>query len=232
MYRTRQAQIADITQIVDIHSVSFAASFLTLLGKRGLAAYYRFFIAHTAGICFVAETDRQVVGFVSGWEQGATYQLPLVRACGGRFALALFAALARQPLRTGRLLWPRMPLAVRVLYALPGYLLRWTKRQPRALAPGDASATDPQPRINASLLSIATLPQYHGTEAAGLLHAAFRDECLCRRTPEIALTVAPENRRARAFYEKMGWQLMRIDPATVHYTFPLMRCENGEQTGR
>ena len=34
MYQTRRAQIADIAAIVQIHSASFAASFLTQLGAR------------------------------------------------------------------------------------------------------------------------------------------------------------------------------------------------------
>jgi ribosomal protein S18 acetylase RimI-like enzyme len=222
MYQTRRAQIADIPVIVQIHSVSFAASFLTQLGARGLAAYYRFFIAHPLGICYVAECEQQVVGFVSGWEQGATYQLPLVRASGPRFALALAAALARHPLRMGRLIGPRLPLAARVLAALPGYLLRRRGPRPDAPAPVDAAAAEAPP-INASLLSIAVLPGHRGTPAASMLHADFRDECLRRGAPEIALTVAQSNRRAQAFYEKSGWHMTRSDATTLHYTLPLLR---------
>ncbi len=222
MYQTRRAQIADIPAIVQIHSASFAASFLTQLGARGLAAYYQFFIAHPLGICYVAECEQQVVGFVSGWEQGATYQLPLVRSSGPRFALALAAALARHPLRMGRLLGPRLPLAARVRAALPGYLLRRKGPQPSAPAPGNATAAEAPP-LNASLLSIAVLPEHRGTPAASMLHADFRDECLRRGAPEIALTVAQGNRRAQAFYEKSGWHMTRSDAATLHYTLPLLR---------
>lgn len=222
--QVRMANEYDVSQIVQIHQLSFRQYFLTQLGRRALKAYYQFFVDHIYGICFVVEQGGRVIGFVSGWQQGSTYQLPLIQACKFDLSVAIIAMVLRRPITSWRLLWPHILPSVKLL-------IKSFSQSQQVIREKEINSVIPNAQtmiwntINASLLSIAVLPEFRGGEAANLLDDAFRSECKRRRLPEITLTVAKENLRAQAFYAKKGWKLVRISENTYGYVLSLLCCD-------
>jgi ribosomal protein S18 acetylase RimI-like enzyme len=217
MYNIRKARASDIADIVKIHQISFPEAFLTLLGKSGLSSYYTFFLQHPYGMLFVCETQGHVVGFVSGWEKGATYQQPLVQKYGHVFALALAKACVLHPKYSWSLIKPRINV-------LKHYLRQWLKKRGSTEQHRTSDVTQTTAPVimrhepgNASLLSIGVLPAHRGRSVAQMLNDAFIRECHERGVLEVLLTVHADNGRARAFYEKQGWQVLKENNESVCY---------------
>ncbi len=63
----RQAGTSDIPAIVRIHQVAFPGFFMTLLGPRFLASYYRLVLNYPDGVFWVKEGEDGLEGFVSGF---------------------------------------------------------------------------------------------------------------------------------------------------------------------
>ena len=224
MYTVRKATLSDVERVAYIHGMCFPKEFLTLLDKAGLSAYYRFFIENPLGLCFVAEMEGNVVGFVTGWEKGSTYQRPLLRLYGATFAASLLKSSFKHPRRACPLVQARL----RVLAQFASeWLSLFAKSKIRGKEGNPSPAAEGQSNesrvVNASLLSIAVLPEHRGTTAATRLNAAFVEECCRRQVSEILLTVHVENLRARSYYEKNGWQLFRQDGQSAHYKLSLSK---------
>jgi ribosomal protein S18 acetylase RimI-like enzyme len=219
MYHIRQATSADSEMISKIHAACFMNHFLTLLAPKALAKYYQSFIEQSLGICFVAEEEGTMVGFIAGWEEGASYQRPLLYKNGFCFGLAIAGSFFRQPCATLTLIKPRLKV---LMSFLKDYLLfkLHCKSKSHVLS-DDKDKSIPYRRPNASYLSIAVLDRYRGSEAARLLNEAFIEECRFRNVREIILSVQSDNDRARTFYEKNGWNVWRSEKETIHYIYRL-----------
>jgi len=219
MYHIRQATSADSEIISKIHAACFMNHFLTLLAPKALSKYYESLIEHSLGVCFVAEEEGTMVGFIAGWEEGASYQRPLLYKNGFCFALAIAGSFFRQPRATLSLIKPRIKV---LMPFLKDYLLFQLRCKSKSgVLSDDKDKSIPFHRPNASYLSIAVLDLHRGSEAARLLNEAFIEECRLRNVREIILSVYSDNDRARAFYEKNGWHVWRSEKETVHYIYTI-----------
>ena len=219
MFTIRDAEIVDIASIVNVHQACFSGQFMTLLGTNGLSAYYRFFIEQPSGIFKVVVTDNlSIIGFVCGWEQGATYQKLLVHQYGNVMVRSLISTAIRYPDRAIFLIPPRlkvlMNFAKQWAFSFP---LKCNKTSNIKRSPIQNSCE----KINGSLLSIAILPEFRGKNVAMMLNEAFVFDSKLRQVPHISLTVKSDNARARAFYEKAGWQESNHSEKSTQYRMDL-----------
>lgn len=173
--------IQDVPQVVETHLASFSGFFLTFLGPAFLTELYSGILADPSGIAFVAQDNGQIVGFVAGAGQPAGFYARLLRKRWWRFGLASLKPVLRDPRIVPRLL--------RAL-TMPG--------QSRA-AVGEAT-----------LMSIAVLPERQGQGIGQALVRAFLREAAQRGLNKVNLTTdRVANDAANIFYQRLGFVCRR-----------------------
>jgi len=100
----REMQREDIAEVVRVHMASFSGFFLTFLGPAFLSELYAATLSDHAGIGFVAKTDNNLIGFVTGTAQPAGFYRRLLRQRWWRFALASVLPALKHPSAIPRLL--------------------------------------------------------------------------------------------------------------------------------
>ncbi len=100
----RAADDSELGRIVALHAAAFGSSFLTSLGPRFLASYYRTIMRSVSGAVLVAYADRDLVGVAAGSFRPHSLYRDLL---GSRRSLArdVLPALARRPGLAVRLAW-------------------------------------------------------------------------------------------------------------------------------
>jgi ribosomal protein S18 acetylase RimI-like enzyme len=178
---TRRATPEDIGEVVRIHLASFPGFFLSFLGAGFLRLLYAEIAAAEEGILIVVEREGQFGGIVAGVTRQSGFYGRLVRKRKWAFAVAAAGALLRRPSIAGRLL--------RAL------------RKPKEASEASAEA---------SLMSIAVVPQAAGRGLGAALVRAFCDELRLRSVSRFCLTTdRDENDEVNAFYRKLGFELAR-----------------------
>lgn len=211
----RKAKSEDIAEISSIHIHCFQGNFLSLLGVKGVHYYYQFFIEQPLGICLVAENEKGLAGFVTGWQKGASYQKPLVMQYGAYLIFYLLLAFLKHPRQLLATFPSRLPLLFHLWKLALRGIVFWKKSSTSPVGEWDKNK-------NASLLSIAVLPDFRGSDAATSLISEFVKNCRERNVPDITLSVHSDNYRARKFYEKNAWVVSNETGALTHYRYPLV----------
>lgn len=179
----RNLSSSDIEAVVDVHLAAFEGFFLTLLGRRFLRAYYQSILDFNQ-LSFVAVADGNVVGFVTGIENGSGfYRHALIRR-GFAFIFAAVPAALSNPRRV-----------------LPRLLSALGKR------PSGGNAAS---RNAASLTSIAVAPSCAHKGVGHALMDAFKRDAIRRGLARIFLeTDAAEGNSAVSFYRREGFTIYR-----------------------
>ena len=93
----RPMTLSDVDAIVQIHTAALPDYFLTSLGRKFLALYYREVVHSKLGISLVFERDGRVAGFVTGeFRPGAFYRQLFLRRWFA-FGFHALAAAVRRP---------------------------------------------------------------------------------------------------------------------------------------
>jgi len=143
----RDAASTDIEGIVAAHFAAFPSFFLTRLGPSFLNQLYKAFREESSGVCVVALSEGEVIGFVAGTTQPEGFFGKLLRHRWAGFLFSGLGALLRNPLVVGE----------RFLYAI----------RYRGEAPEKLEGT------GALLSSIAVKPQYAGRRIGSSLIDEF-----------------------------------------------------------
>ena len=168
----------DSTAIAVIHRASFPGFFLTHLGTRFLAQYYRAIADHPRGILLVAGRDGQVSGFVAGFDD----------------ATGFFGLLRRRWLAVGLSMVPG-------LIRRPWLILRTARTALRA-------GSDPLQPGDAELTSVGVAPALQGRGVGADLVRAFCNEAGSRGCRRVRLhTDANDNANVNRFYQRLGFKL-------------------------
>ena len=174
----RPMALADVDAVVEIHATALRDYFLTSLGRKFLALYYREVVRSKLGISLVFVRDGRVLGFVTGeFSPGRFYHELFLRRWFA-FGFHALAAVARRPavlLRIARALWQRVE------------------------APRNADV--------ARLASLAVLPEVEGRGYGLALVAASIEQVRRHGGTLILLEVKRENQNLIDAYQRMGFKV-------------------------
>lgn len=177
----RDATSNDIEGIVATHIAAFPTFFLTRLGPSFLTQLYRAFREVPSGVCVVAMSDGEVVGFVSGTLQPEGFFRKLLRSRWAGFLFSGAGALLKHPFVVG----------ARFLSAL-----RYRGESPEKLQ-----------GTGALLSSIAVSPQCGGRGVGSSLIDEFVARGRAAGCSYIFLTTdANENEKVTGLYERYGFK--------------------------
>lgn len=200
----RPGRLDDLGRLTETHLRAFKGHRAVKLGRRYVMSGHEWFLNRPDALCFVAECEGSVVGFVEGAPDDEARHLRRALLTDG------IRAIFRNP----RLL---LDSSIRdsVKQRLRS-LLSWDQRAnglPVALRHGSYV-----------LLSIAVSDPFRGTGTAKKLMTAFEDAVVSRGYERLRLSVYRQNFRARRAYEKDGWQLFDANPAYgCYYTKDIRR---------
>jgi ribosomal protein S18 acetylase RimI-like enzyme len=179
----RPATRADLPAVVAAHVAAFPGFFLTRMGPRFLAAYYRMVLESPEGILLVGESAGAVGGFVAGVARPD----------------AFYRTMLRRPLTLG------VPAVLRLVTS-PRMLLDVAGRVCRLGSSGHPQGQRGPRRARAELASLAVLPSQRRLGLGRRLVAAFVTEAGRRRVAEVRLTTdAVDNQATHAFYVSLGF---------------------------
>jgi GNAT superfamily N-acetyltransferase len=175
-----------VCKVARLHLNAFAGYLNCSLGRNYIRAFIRWFIVRKDAIVIAAvDHDQEVVGYAIGAPLG--YDRILNREL---FWVVVAAAVLR----------PWLFLRPSFCQALRGRLLTLLRRQ-------DASIPNcelPEPRM--SLVAIGVGRSWRRRGIGLLLMQAFTAKARELKMRSLALSVLKEQRFARQFYEKLGWQ--------------------------
>ncbi len=79
MISYRKADVADLKNIVDVHTQCFPTSFLTSLGKKVLYNLYKTYLDNKMPFIVGADDNNNIIGFCAGGLEGKNVTLYLKR---------------------------------------------------------------------------------------------------------------------------------------------------------
>jgi ribosomal protein S18 acetylase RimI-like enzyme len=178
----RTAKQDDVVDIVAVHMRSFQNFFLTFLGPRFLATFYKRTLALPESIGYVVVDDsNRLIGFVIGVTSQTGLYRKLLSEHWLDFALASLLPALRRPI-----------IVPRLLRAL---------RKPQEAAENVADCV---------LMSIAVLPEMQGAHWGLQLVNQFLAEAQNRGVAAVSLTTdRNNNEQVNAFYQRLGFTLAR-----------------------
>ncbi|MEM2174183.1 MAG: GNAT family N-acetyltransferase [Candidatus Micrarchaeia archaeon] len=177
----RKMQLSDTNQVVNVHLSSFRGFFLSSLGPKFLDLLYAFIASSPDGVGFVAVDNSQVVGFVCGSMKPLGFYRRFFFKKWREIIFSILLSIIRNPSIVPRLVW-------------------------RLVTPPQASA---EPGT-ATLMSIAILPEYQNKGIGKVLIQEFLNEMKKCGMQRVNLTTDRDNNDAvNAFYQRMGFQLVR-----------------------
>lgn len=198
MVTVRHATDGDLTQIVLTHQTAFPGFFLTQLGPGFLRAYYRLILAFDGGILLIADCNGKVAGFVAGFLRPERFYRKMSR-CKLHFAVPVLLGILRKP----------------------GNLPRVLERARRLKGQRPPSGMD------CELSSVGVDRGFAGMGIGKQLVRAFLEEASKRGAKGVYLTTdAINNEPVNAFYQRLGFQLIRTFTTAEgrrmnEYVFPL-----------
>ncbi|MDC0304887.1 GNAT family N-acetyltransferase [bacterium] len=179
--KLRVALPVDVDSIVELHRAAFAGFFLTSLGNSFLRHLYSSFVSDEHGVCFVAEDNNKIIGFVAGTSNPREFFRLIKRTKLWDFAFSAFPGLLKNP----------------VLVIKKCFAALFHKGEPIAGLPKAAL-----------LSSLAVNPTVSGRGIGGKLVKAFCLEMANGGFFSVYLvTDAAENDSVNRFYEKCGFSL-------------------------
>jgi ribosomal protein S18 acetylase RimI-like enzyme len=170
-----------VSDVVDIHMLSFLGFFLTYLGKNFLSVYYNAITNHDNAIKIVLVNNTKVIGFVVGAIYPAGFYSSLIKNDIFSFAQASIPALMKKP---------QFLFKILRIFSKPKHAN--------------------QSKSVSELTSLAVLPQYQEYGYGQLLVSEFVAQCRERSGNKIILTTdAMNNEKVNQFYCKAGFVLSR-----------------------
>jgi len=170
-----------ICELVDVHIKSFQNFFLSFLGRRFLALFYKSLAREEGGIIIIAKLSDRIVSFVAGVEDQIAFYKVILKKYKWNFAIYSLPALLKKPS-----ILPR--------------LLRALKR------PKEASIMSSR----CCLMSICVHPDYQGLGLGKILIQEFCQELVKRGIISVCLTTDRDNNdNVNKFYQKLGFKLVR-----------------------
>jgi GNAT superfamily N-acetyltransferase len=180
----RPLRPSEVHEMAQVHVGSFRGFYLTQLGPRFLAAYYRLMTTDPGGICIGAFRGSKLVGFVAGFQDPHGFYAR-VRRAAVELGLAALPALMRRP-----------PLAFRFVNNY-----RLTRRVLAMPQPGRACA---------ELASLAVCGDEQGRGIGGRLVRAFVEEAQGSGVLVVKLTTDTNgNDAVNRFYVRTGFTVSR-----------------------
>jgi len=209
----RNAEIADLSQIVAVHRSAFPSFLMTRLGPLFLMQYYRLVLSYPRRVFLVADTAGTVCGFVAGFVAPSLFYKNL-KAAKWRLAMSAFAYLAIRPW-----LWKRV---------LSSYGQA-----------GRSAAHDGGDGAVAELASLAVAPASKGRGYGQRLVREFNTRAGADGAQRVVLTTDAEcNERVNSFYQGLGFRSARSFVAggerqMVEYVYEItpVATDMGEQHG-
>jgi ribosomal protein S18 acetylase RimI-like enzyme len=201
----RPMTLSDIDAVVEIHVTALPEYFLTSLGRKFLALYYREVVASKLGISLVFVRDGRVLGFVTGeFSPGRFYRELFLRRWLA-FGFRTLAAVVRRPVilvRIARELWHRVEA--------------------------------PRSEDVARLASLAVLPEVEGRGYGLALVAAAIEHVRRHGGTVIRLEVKQENQSLLDAYRRMGFQAAGTfakspSETLIEMTYTLPKVAEGEK---
>lgn len=179
MIEIREALATDIERIVAIHNEAFKDFFLTSLGSRFLALYYRSVLNHPRGILLVSDNGEGVIGFCAGTLFSAGFNSSLIKSNFSSYVIEGLKLLFTNPVS----LW---------------HLFKNFSKE-------DSNAGDNGEY--AELLSIAVDPNTQGSGAGKSMLRALEEVVKKMGGKQLSLTTDfNDNEKAIGFYHSLGYK--------------------------
>lgn len=177
----REAKLADLDQIVNVHFLAFPNFFLTCLGSKFLKQYYKIYIKYSH-LAFVAEENGFIEGFVVGSNNSVCFYKDLKQEVLHFVFPVLFNLINFQ------LLSKIFKRAISVLFK---------KKVNRSLKSYEG--------LN-ELTSIGVTPTVQSKGLGNRLLAKYEQHCVTSNIEGITLTTdAKNNDKVLKFYKKAGY---------------------------
>ena len=206
--KIRLCRADEMSSVAKLHIDCFPDSFSTVFGKgnsgRLLEKYYREYYKESPALFFVAEEGGKIVGLCMGF------------ICGGKNS-------AREFLKNNLL-----SVTFRMLRLLIcGDEVAWKKiaslmKKTKEISIEEPDHTTYAEREHAEVLSLCVAAEYRGRGIADDLMNAFFQAVLVDGAKICGLTVRTENKRATAFYKKLGFIPRSYADDSVYMTKPLV----------
>ena len=196
MIAVRNAKLSDMLAVSRVHVKCFPNYFSTKMGTKILKRYYTCYYKENP-FFVVAESNGMIVGFCMGYQVGSRSR--------ERFLKENVVLLGLQCLK--------------LMFMLDGEIYNklatfmHSKLHKSSICKDNVLETVPQ----GDLLSICMLDGYHGSGVASQMLVAFEKLLHEKGIMTYHLSVRPDNKRARAFYEKMGMRCIDQTDDSVVY---------------
>lgn len=179
MIKIREAFPTDIEKVVDVHNAAFKDFFLTSLGSKFLALYYRSVLMHPRGILLVSDNGEEIIGFCAGTLLSAGFNSSLIKSNFSAYVLESFKLLFTNPIS----LW---------------HLFKNFSKE-------DSNAGDKGEY--AELLSIGVDPSVQRSGAGKAMLLALEEVVKKRGGKQLSLTTDyNDNEKAIGFYNSLGYR--------------------------
>jgi Acetyltransferases len=179
MIEIREALKTDIERIVAVHNTAFKDFFLTSLGNRFLALYYRSVLNNPRGILLVSVNEDGIIGFCAGTLLSAGFNSSLVKSNFSAYAI-----------ETAKLIFTN-PVSLWHLFK------NFSKEDSNVGDKGEY----------AELLSIGVDPNVQRSGAGKAMLLALEEEVKKRGGKQLSLTTDfYENEKAIGFYHSLGYK--------------------------
>ena len=192
--RIQPATLTDVLTITRLHRMVLGYTLNAELGDAHMQRLYRGLLRSAHGVVMAAHLEDELIGFVSGTDEGARLQQDLIRTPGTRILLSLLLGLLHRPWLIGKLLTQLMvnrPLIYQ------------------------------NEIVRAELLTLGVHPRWSRRGIGGQLARAFSKELRRRGVKYFHLNTMSTNTHARAFYQNMGGKLWRSYRGNDIYLFVL-----------
>jgi ribosomal protein S18 acetylase RimI-like enzyme len=173
----RPMALTDVAAVVQIHTTALPDYFLTSLGRKFLALYYREVVRSKLGISLVFVRDGRAVGFVTGEFRPGTFYRQIFLRRWFAFGFYALASVVR-----------RLRILLRIVRELGN----------RVEAPRDKDV--------ARLASLAVLPEFEGRGYGLALVAAAIEHIQRHGATLVLLEVKQENQALIDAYQRMGFK--------------------------
>lgn len=191
----RNATREDLPEIASVHMNCFPDYFSSKVGKNLLVKFYAEYLENFPDLFVVArdEDENKIIGFANGYILGKDIQKGFVKKNVVKIAFRVLLKLICLDKTT----WRRVCNTIK------------KPKPPKGKKPVKDGMGD--------LLSICVLDEYRGCGASRKLVEMFEEGLKRNDRYEYVLTVFPDNVRARAFYEKCGFQIYYETVEDVKY---------------
>ena len=191
----RKAKKEDMYEVADVHKKCFPEYFSTKIGKTLLRKYYEEYLETFEELFVVAcdEDENKIIGFANGCIVGRNIQNEYIKKNALRMSLRILILLICFDKTT------------------------WRRVMNKIKKPKPPEGRKSVKRGKGDLLSICLLDEYRGCGASVKLIKEFEEGLKKNNINEYVLTVFPYNKRARAFYEKCGFQIYYETVEDVKY---------------